>query len=82
MPMYEYVCRDCGQQFERLSWTAAPAAPACACGSRAVERIWFSRVAMGHTDGGASAADFAGCGETGGGCCGGGMCGRGEGDIQ
>jgi len=83
MPMYEYVCRDCGQRFERLSWTAEAAAPACGCGSQAVERIWFSRVAVGHAGGeGGGAADFAGCGEGGGDCCGGGMCGMGDGDIQ
>jgi putative FmdB family regulatory protein len=81
MPMYEYVCRDCGGQFERLSWTAEAAAPRCACGSQAVDRIWFSRVAVGRAEAGGG-ADFAACGEGGGGCCGGGMCGMGEGGIQ
>jgi putative FmdB family regulatory protein len=83
MPMYEYVCRDCGEQFERLSWSAEAAAPRCGCGSEAVDRIWFSRVAVGHAEAGGGSADFAPCGDSGGGgCCGGGMCGMGGGEVQ
>ncbi len=81
MPMYEYRCEDCGAKFERLSWKAADAAgaaaaPRCGCGSSRVERIWFSRVAVGgrsEAEGDFGDSGGEGCGAEGG-CCGGGAC--------
>jgi putative FmdB family regulatory protein len=82
MPMYEYRCEDCGAKFERLSWkTGAEGANAtqCGCGSSRVERIWFSRVAVGgrsESDAGGDLGDSFEGGDCGaeGGCCGGGAC--------
>ncbi len=34
MPIYEYVCEDCGRAFEKLATVAEQAVPACpTCGS-------------------------------------------------
>ncbi len=76
MPIFEYRCQQCGQQFERLSW-GGEQTPTCGCGSQKVERVWYSRVAV-STSGRASEPAFAdGCcgGGDEGGCCGGGTCG-------
>ncbi len=72
--MYEYRCEDCGTKFERLSWKAGDGGETrCGCGSSRVERIWFSRVAVGghgesESEGGGDFGDA--CGAEGG-CCGG-----------
>lgn len=57
MPLYEYHCRDCDYDFERLeSLHGAPEPAECRrCGSRRVERIEFSRVAVATTAGGGEA---------------------------
>lgn len=54
MPLYEYLCRECGQTFERLrrlsDQDGDPANPVrCPCGSTQVERIVYSRVAVQGT---------------------------------
>lgn len=70
MPIYEYACTGCGQRFERLVGHGdGPRTVHCDCGSAAVERIPYSRVAIA-TRAEASASD---CGEASGECCGG-MC--------
>ncbi|HVB40755.1 MAG TPA: zinc ribbon domain-containing protein [Terriglobales bacterium] len=46
MPLYEYHCAACGADFEHLARRAAAPDPACRCGSAAVERIPYSRVAV------------------------------------
>ena len=39
MPIWDYTCRACGQQFERLILASSPT-PACtACGSTDLERM-------------------------------------------
>ncbi len=40
MPIYVYICRNCGQEFERLTLSATRADEATCpfCGSREVER--------------------------------------------
>ncbi|GBD29113.1 hypothetical protein HRbin32_00198 [bacterium HR32] len=59
MPLYEYVCRDCGQQFERLSTYAEADSVACErCGSPQVRRLVSLVAAPRPVQGG-------------GGCCGG-----------
>ncbi|MGH9467814.1 MAG: FmdB family zinc ribbon protein [Terriglobales bacterium] len=70
MPIFEYLCQDCGKTFERLSW-GSEQTPTCGCGSQKAERVWYSRVAVatGGHEGDFSASDSA-CGE--GACCGGG----------
>lgn len=52
MPLYEYQCRQCGRRFERLrrlqdeAEGEKPQGVTCDCGSREVERIEYSRVAV------------------------------------
>jgi len=69
MPVYEYVCRDCGRAFERYvqRWSEAVTCPACAGG--AVEKQ-LSTFAMAGRASGSGGGPLAG-----GGCCGGGGCG-------
>lgn len=46
MPVYEYLCRDCGRCFSRFFWRIADADGArCRCGSDKLEQL-VSRVAM------------------------------------
>jgi putative FmdB family regulatory protein len=67
MPVYEYVCRDCGGKFEAYvrSWSEAVACPACR--SADLEKL-LSTFAMTGTDGGARASGGCGCGRGGCGC--------------
>jgi putative FmdB family regulatory protein len=60
MPLYEYQCEQCGKVFERLrpmTETAATEPVVCGCGSRNVERVLYSRVAV---HGGSCATTAAG----------------------
>jgi putative FmdB family regulatory protein len=70
MPVYEYICRDCGRAFERYvqRWSEAVSCPSCA---GAVEKQ-LSTFSMA---GGASSSGGSMTGGSGGGCCGGGGCG-------
>lgn len=61
MPIFEYRCADCDATFERLRTRAQAEAEEasgraedliCACGGARVERILFSRVAVGAGGGG------------------------------
>jgi putative FmdB family regulatory protein len=64
MPLYEYVCKSCSKQFEEIvSGDATPHCPACSTAS--VERVPFSRVAVGKSGGDAGADLPAGCGRCG-----------------
>jgi putative FmdB family regulatory protein len=67
MPVYEYVCRGCGQAFERYvqRWSESVACPACA--GEDVEKQ-LSTFAMAGSPAGPARGG-------GGGCCGGGGCG-------
>ena len=69
MPVYEYVCRGCGQAFERYvqRWSEPVACPACASGEVEKQLSTFAMAGSGSA-GGAMAGG-------GGGCCGGGGCG-------
>jgi putative FmdB family regulatory protein len=50
MPIFEYVCKACGHQFEFLKLPAAPAAANCpACQSANLERL-LSAFAMSTTE--------------------------------
>ena len=68
MPIYEYSCRQCGVEFEKLvaSHATAVACPSCA-GERVMRRISLVGVRTGGQGAGAPAMGAAG-----GGCCGGG----------
>jgi len=74
MPIFEYLCKDCGKQFEVLVRGAERArCPKCN-GARLEQQLSAFAVAAGHAHGGS--ADFApestpGCGSCG---MGGGSC--------
>ena len=55
MPIYEYVCQECGEKFEKLvrssSGTTEPVCPRC--GSRRTEKA-LSLFGVGAVGGGAS----------------------------
>jgi putative FmdB family regulatory protein len=63
MPIYEYVCRDCGERFERLvHGNATPSCPACE-GARLDKQ--FSVFAVGARPTAASRPAPAACGTCG-----------------
>ena len=64
MPVYEYRCGECGEQFELFLRSAAQkTAPACPkCGSAEVEKA-LSLFGVGRAGGG-SKASAASCGPT------------------
>ena len=46
MPVYEYLCEQCGRQFSRFFWKISDAeGSACRCGSTQLEQL-VSRVSM------------------------------------
>jgi putative FmdB family regulatory protein len=49
MPVYEYVCQDCGLRFFRVFWRSADSEEArCRCGSTEIEQL-ISRVPMSRS---------------------------------
>lgn len=75
MPIYEYACNGCGQQFEKLVRRFAEAVSCPACASPAVDKQ-LSVFAVGASH---STRAFSGCEAPAAGCgagaCGGGACG-------
>jgi putative FmdB family regulatory protein len=69
MPIYEYRCNGCEQEFERYVQTAQAAVACPACGSARVTRR-LSVVGVRTANGTVAGPDMSG-----GGCCGGGGCG-------
>jgi putative FmdB family regulatory protein len=70
MPIYEYLCDDCGERYERIvmSRSQAIACPKCASSKRTIQLSVFASPANGSkSSGGSSSAPSSG-----GGCCGGG----------
>ena len=50
MPVYEYLCQDCGRRFSRFFWRIADADEArCRCGSAEIEQL-ISRVSMPRSE--------------------------------
>jgi putative FmdB family regulatory protein len=78
MPIYEYVCDDCGERYERIvmSRTQAIECPKCASARHTIQLSVFAAPSNGSksSNGGSSSAPGSGFGG-GGGCCGGGGCG-------
>jgi putative FmdB family regulatory protein len=73
MPIYEYVCRDCGSEFEVLvRGDEKPSCPKCQ-GAKLTRQM---SVSAAHTAGGSCppcpAKEMGACGQSG---CGGGGCG-------
>jgi putative FmdB family regulatory protein len=77
MPLYEYRCRDCGNQFEILQGLGegAEGLSCTSCGAEALDKRYSTFAAHGgagiEAGGGCGAAD---CGSGRGACCGGGSC--------
>jgi len=69
MPIYEYVCDDCSERYERLvkNEDAAVTCPKCASARHTIQLSVFASSSGGKASGGSSSG-FTG----GGGCCGGG----------
>jgi putative FmdB family regulatory protein len=66
MPIYEYVCRDCGERFEKLvrSWGETVACPGCEAEAvdKQVSSFAFSGAASGPGGGGGCGCGRGGCG--------------------
>jgi putative FmdB family regulatory protein len=78
MPLYEYVCRDCGAGFEKLVRRFGDAVDCPACTSVAVDKQLsvFAVATPTPTFEGCGAGPCGGAGRGGGaGPCGGGACG-------
>jgi putative FmdB family regulatory protein len=81
MPLYEYLCRDCGDRFEVLQRLGEGAdGLACpGCGARILDKQFSTFATAGGSSSAqahaadAAACDAADCGA--GACCGGGSCG-------
>ena len=81
MPIYEFACKKCENNFDVLMSASSKSKPKCPeCGSRTVSRK-FSTFGMGGGGGGADPFKIVGAGSGhshggGGGCgsCGGGSC--------
>jgi putative FmdB family regulatory protein len=78
MPIYEYVCDDCGAEYERLVMKqgAAVSCPKCASAKHTIKLSVFAAHGNGgKASGGSSSGPSGGSGPmpgAGGGCCGGG----------
>lgn len=78
MPIYEYVCEDCGTQYERivLSKTQEIACPKCESRKKTLQLSVFSARSGSANGASKSAAAKSSPSFSGGGsCCGGGGCG-------
>lgn len=73
MPIYEYRCEGCGNQFEKLVRASSPAVACPDCGGEKLEQQYSTFAAQMGT-GGARAAGPCGAPMPAGGC-GSGMCG-------
>jgi len=76
MPIYEYICEDCGSPYERivLSQAQAVSCPKCASSRRTLQLSVFSAQTKSS---GASASASGAEASAGGSCaCGAGGCGR------
>ena len=70
MPIYEYVCDDCGAHYERivLNQKTRVTCPKCESGKHTIQLSVFAAPASGNK---ASGRGPATSGNEGGGCCGG-----------
>ena len=71
MPIYEYVCRDCGNQFEKLVRGGANHAECPSCGQSNLAQVLSTFAA--HANGASKSADMPVCPS--GRCSNPGMCG-------
>jgi putative FmdB family regulatory protein len=73
MPIYEYICDDCGERYERIvmSQKQAIACPKCESSKHTIQLSVFAA----PSNGGKSSSGSSSGPSSGGGCCGGGGCG-------
>jgi len=67
MPIYEYKCRECGNEFEELVFSRDELPPCSECGSRKVEKL-MSACAVQTEGSGQGAMPDLGSMAGGGGC--------------
>jgi len=72
MPIYEYVCEECGERYERIVMSREQliTCPNCASAKNTLQLSVFAARSIGKSSAGSSSS-----GPSGGGCCGGGGCG-------
>ena len=72
MPIYEYVCDDCGAEYERivLNGSTKVTCPKCASAKSTMQLSVFAA----HGNGTKASGGSSSSGSSGGGCCGG-VCG-------
>jgi putative FmdB family regulatory protein len=72
MPIYEYVCDDCNEHYERivLNQNAPVACPKCASAKHTIQMSVFAAHGNAVKSSGGPSGSMGG-----GGCCGGGSCG-------
>ncbi len=70
MPIYEYVCDDCGERYERIVMSKSQAieCPKCASAKHTIQLSVFAAPSNGNK----SSAGSSSTSNSGGGCCGGG----------
>lgn len=51
MPIYEYVCKDCGNEFEELIFSVDAPAPCPKCGSADTEKLMSACASRSDTGG-------------------------------
>ena len=75
MPIYEYICDDCGKQYEQivLSRKQKVACPSCASGKHTLQLSVFSAHGRSTGNGATASRESAGGGSC---ACGAGGCGR------
>jgi putative FmdB family regulatory protein len=73
MPIYEYVCDDCGERYERIvmNQRTAITCPKCESGKHTIQLSVFSAHANGSKASNGSSASSSSSGPSSGGCCGG-----------
>jgi putative FmdB family regulatory protein len=73
MPIYEYVCDDCGERYERIVMNRiqAVACPKCSSSKRTIQLSVFAAPSNGSKSSGGSSPAPSSRGS----CCGGGGCG-------
>ena len=73
MPIYEYLCDDCGERYERIvmNKTTAIECPKCASAKHTLQLSVFAAHGNGAKSSGGSSSSSLGSSSSGGGCCGG-----------
>ena len=78
MPIYEYICDDCGANYERIVMNQKQVitCPKCESAKHTIKLSVFASPANGSkAGGGSSSGPMSGPMSGGAGCCGGGGCG-------